>query len=346
MNLNTYLTEFEIYVISTLRALAPCAGALLISQRDQVLLERYFPSTGSPALVPPVDENALWYIFSVTKSFAAALLLNLATEGVVGLDEPVIHYLPDFAVHAAMRDKVTLRHLASHTSGVTVPDEPASLNDLASGSLDAVEIITEPGIAFNYSQLGMIILEYALEVATGDDFGTQMRARILDPLGLHDTRYLYDTGTSLPLLPIESGTSIAPERTFHVTPNPGRAGTGLYTTARDLHRFGQFWLTKGRFEGRTYFSSELRREVWTHHGTRESDGGRYGLLWWLFEEDGGYVMSGAAHSLCAVVPETQVVVTILRNHQGPAPGPYNYYEDKRQAVRFGKSLLARTTVEM
>ncbi len=43
---------------------------------------------------------------------------------------------------------------------------------------------------------------------------------------------------------------------------------------------------------------------------RESDRGRYGLLWWLFESDGGYVMSGKDNKINAVIPETGVVIIL------------------------------------
>jgi hypothetical protein len=86
------------------------------------------------------------------------------------------------------------------------------------------------------------------------------------------------------------------------------------------------------------FSHELREEVWTYHGTRESDRGRYGLLWWLFESDGGYVMSGKQNKINAVIPETNVVITVIRYPQASAAKEYNFAKDKRAMVLFGKRL--------
>lgn len=330
--------EIEAYVDRTLAALAPCAGAVVVSQGSETVWERYFPSTGVPPLSHPIAARSRWYIYSVTKSFAAALLLNLVSEGVTALDDPVVRYLPEFAHDDDDREAVTVRHLASHTAGVALPDELAISDEPKDIDLSEVQIRTEPGSAFNYSQLGMITLERAIEAATGEDFGAAMRSRVLAPLGLHDTHYLTRMRDDLPLVPIESGAAAEPERAFPLTSVPGRAGTGLYTTARDLNRFGRLWLGEGTLEGQTIFTPALQREAWTLHGVRADDGGRYGLLWWLFEGDGGYVMSGAAHSLCAVVPETQAVVTILRNHRGPHPGEYIYYDDKRRAVEFGRAM--------
>jgi len=111
---------------------------------------------------------------------------------------------------------------------------------------------------------------------------------------------------------------------FHYSQSGKRAWSGLFITARDLNAFGQFWLNPVKF-----FSSELRKEAWTFHGMRESDGGRYGLLWWLFEDDGGYVMSGKDNKINAVVPETGVVITVIRYPQAKPTGGYKFAKDKR-----------------
>ena len=120
---------------------------------------------------------------------------------------------------------------------------------------------------------------------------------------------------------------------FHYSQSGRRAGSGLFTTARDLNTFGQFWL-----EPEAIFSLELREEAWTYHGKRESDGGRYGLLWWLLESEGGYVMSGRESKINVVIPATKVVITVIRYPQARAAQEYNFAEDKRAMVLFGKRL--------
>jgi CubicO group peptidase (beta-lactamase class C family) len=109
-------------------------------------------------------------------------------------------------------------------------------------------------------------------------------------------------------------------------------------TARDLNRYGQLWLSNGTLEGHHYFTSKLKKEAWKYHGKRASDNGRYSLLWWLFEAEGGYVISGATSTVTAVVPESNIVITVMRNHIGPKPGPFNFFDDKRTIVLFGKRL--------
>ena len=71
---------------------------------------------------------------------------------------------------------------------------------------------------------------------------------------------------------------------------------------------------------------------------RESDGGRYGLLWWLFESDGGYVMSGRESKINAVIPGTNSVITVIRYPQARAAKEYGFAKDKRALVLFGNRL--------
>ena len=74
------------------------------------------------------------------------------------------------------------------------------------------------------------------------------------------------------------------------------------------------------------------------HGTRNSDNGHYGLLWWLFEDHGGYVISGAGAKATAVIPETGVVITVLRLPLKPENGTFTFNLDKQKLVQFGKML--------
>jgi CubicO group peptidase (beta-lactamase class C family) len=275
----------------------------------------------------PVDKNSRWQIFSITKTFVSALVLGLDQDGVLKLDDPVSKFLPEFREKGNGefdRGAVTFRHLLSHTSGAAFEGNKVP-NPLPPG-LDRIDIISEPGKDFKYSGLGMLILERALEAATGKDMDTLLNERIIQPLGLASTGYVYPGTASHRVLPLTRGN-------FHFSQSGKRAGSGLYTTARDLNRFGRFWL-----DPVSMFSKELRQQAWTFHGMRDSDQGRYGLMWWLFEDDGGWVMSGKDNKINAVVPETGVVVTVIRYPQAKAAKDYNFARDKRAMVLFGKRL--------
>jgi CubicO group peptidase (beta-lactamase class C family) len=335
--------ELKAYVENTLAYLRPCSGGIVVSRDGEILLERYLRGVEPQQPERPVNRDALWPMWSVTKSFGATVLISLASDGLVALDDPAGKYLPAFTERGDGtfdRRDVTLRHLASHTSGAAIAGKTLrEIQFTPQVDLHTVQIDTEPGRAFLYSGLGCHILLRALEAATGQGYERLLQQRVLDPLGLRHTRYIYDYDPALPMLPCHVGEFEDPLDHFYLSPRARNIGTGLYTTTRELNRFGQLWLTDGTFDGHRYFDPALKAEAWREHGIRASDGGRYGLLWWLFEEEGGYVASGAGHSLTAVAPSTNVVVTVTRNRAGPLPsGTRPYIEDKRTLVRFAVQL--------
>jgi CubicO group peptidase (beta-lactamase class C family) len=319
------LREFDAYLNKTAQQLGDSPFAAVVSKDGEIIYERYHDGHG--VLEKTVNENSRWQIFSITKSFVSALVLGLCEDGLVTLDDPVSKYLAAFRDHgdgSFDRRDVKIRHLMSHTSGTAVNDDktPSPLPT----DLNAIEIITEPGVDFKYSGLGMLILERALESATGEDFDALLNERVIHPLGLESTGYIYAGSASDLVLPLKKDQ-------FYYSRSGSRAGAGLYTTARDLNTFGQFWL-----HPESMFSQELRGEAWTYHGMRNTDKGRYGLMWWLFEKDGGYVMSGKDNKINAVIPETNVVITVIRYPQAKSAKEYSFSDDKRAMVLFGKRL--------
>jgi len=140
--------------------------------------------------------TALFNVGSITKTFVAALVLDLVEDGVLGLDDDVSAHLPGrFEAIGSM----TVRSLLNHTSGL--PDyfeDPAIaaawLKD-PSSEWKAEELIDislalprhEPGI-FSYANCNYILIGLMIESVTGSTLAETLRRRILDSLGLAATR--------------------------------------------------------------------------------------------------------------------------------------------------------------
>ncbi len=139
----------------------------------------------------PVTDRTAFPYASVTKTFTAAIILQLVDEGRLYLDELVAPLLPDAGLHPRM----TVRHLLDHTSGL--PDffrvtgiEPALNADtrkvwtvedtLAFGQKDRVP----PDTFWRYSNTGYVYLGLLAERITGVPWAQLVRERLLDPLDL------------------------------------------------------------------------------------------------------------------------------------------------------------------
>ncbi len=314
------IEELDAYVARTSNYMGDAPYAIVVSKNGKIIHEKY--GDGGRKL-GEISAESRWQLFSITKSFISALLLKLVDEKVISLDDPVSDYLSAFkskGTGAYDRRNVTIRHLASHTSGTAVKGVrlPANLPK----DINAVEIVTEPGKDFLYSGLGMYLLEHTLQSATGKDLDQLLREKVLNPLQLTSAAYVYGKNDAHgPVMPLRPNS-------YSFSKKGHRASSGLFITARDLNKFGQFWL-----DTKSLFPDALKKEVWKQHGTRDSDGGSYGLLWWLFTDHGGYVMSGHQYKINAVIPEKGVVVTVIRYPQNDAV--FEFWPDKHAIVTFG-----------
>lgn len=141
----------------------------------------------------PVRTDALFLPGSIGKVYTATLVLMLADEGKIDLDQPVKSYLPDFQVrdvHA--RDTVTVRDLLRHTSGFDgdVFIDTGRGDDALPRYIDEIRDlpqIAEPGQIWSYSNSGYSILGRLVEVVGGTVFETALRERLFEPLGLQSS---------------------------------------------------------------------------------------------------------------------------------------------------------------
>lgn len=133
---------------------------------------------------------------SITKTFVAALILQLAEEGRLGLDDPLGRTVPDFP----NSQHITLRQLLSHTSGVYNYFENPAFNTRVFSQPAKRWTVKEilalvkapyfaPGAGYHYSNTNFVLLGLVAEKVTGASLASEIRRRFLDPLELHDTAF-------------------------------------------------------------------------------------------------------------------------------------------------------------
>ena len=254
---NSVLKELELYVSETLANLSPCSAGIIVSKDGNIIYEKYLHGSEPQKPYTDINEHSMWPMWSCTKSFISALLINLDHDGLLALDDSVSKYLPEFTNPGNgpfSRKDITIRHLASHTSGAGVTGK--KLNELIYDpplDLNLVDIQTKPGEVFLYSSLGMHILERVIEAATGEDMYESLKKRILDPLGIKNARYIYKYNPELPLLPCIAGDFANVSDHYSTVIKGQRAHTGLYLTAKELNIFSQLFLSDGTVNGHTFF---------------------------------------------------------------------------------------------
>ncbi len=191
----------------------------------------------------PMTVDTICRAESISKSVTAWGVMALVERGAIGLDDPVLSYVPDLNLHESRFDEraVTVQRVLSNRSGLPLgtigppteyaPDEPRPtalefVND------DAV-IVHEPGSGFLYSDVAFNTLELVVEAATGESFADFMGREVLSPLGMTDSSYAWQDryATDLAMGHEMDGTPVAP----YVY--PARASGGLFVDVEDVARF-------------------------------------------------------------------------------------------------------------
>jgi CubicO group peptidase (beta-lactamase class C family) len=232
-------------VQAAMRAPGAVGISVAVARGDELLYARAYGFADLEFAVP-ADEETLFRIGSVTKTFTAAAVLKLAERGKLALDEPLTRYLPDYPTHG---HEITLRHLLTHTSGIpNYTDlgerwEPLQARELADEELLALwtdlELDFPPGTRWSYSNSGYYLLGMVVARVSGKSYPEFLRDVFLDPLKLARTRY--DSNREV-LLNRAQGYAYADGRFLNDLPlgmsQPGAAG-GLVSTASDLVRWQQ-----------------------------------------------------------------------------------------------------------
>ncbi|SMD24877.1 serine hydrolase domain-containing protein [Kibdelosporangium aridum] len=261
---------------------------------------------------PPINGHVR--IGSNTKTFTATLVLQLVAEGKIGLDTPVVGYLPEFGLD----ERITVRMLLQHTSGVfnftgEVYDDgtivygiPVPYGTTGKEWVDnrfrtyrpqeLVELALsrparfEPGTGWSYSNTNYVLARLVIEKVTGRSLAEEMQRRILGPLGLSGT-VVPDTSPEIPEPHAHAYyryEDAGRQKTIDITRhNPSWVSTGgdMISTTQDLHTF------ISALNGGQLLPTELLAEMRTPHptGIPNMD---YGLgVFVVTTDDGGTVIS-------------------------------------------------------
>lgn len=146
----------------------------------------------------PVPTDGRFRVGSITKTFVSTVVLQLVGEGEVDLDAPVQRYLPGLLPDG---DKITVRHLLQHTSGLynytaALPLDPAGFEAIRYKTWTPAELVAlstakpldfAPGTGWNYSNTNYVVAGMLVEKVTGRPYDVAVTQRVLRPLGLRGT---------------------------------------------------------------------------------------------------------------------------------------------------------------
>ena len=273
----------------------------------------------------PPDQDTVFEIASVGKTFTASVLADMHLQGEVNLDTPLEEILgPQVKLPRYQDQKITLLDLATQSSGLpSLPDNMTGsdpLNPYADYTVEQmyealakVELTRGIGREYGYSNLGFGLLGHALAIKAGTDYETLVVSRVCDPLHMNSTRMTLDKSLRSRLAtPHDNGQPVPvwEDRTL------AGAGSFLSTTGDMLKYVQAHW--DGR-EGRPH---EALRLAIKKRRPSHTPATAIGLGWHVDSENALDIVwhnggSGGSRSYVAFLPEHKVGVVVLSNSTTP-----------------------------
>lgn len=219
------------------------SGVVLVERDGEVILAKT-GGLADRARTIPVSRDTRFRIGSMNKMFTAIAVLQLVDAGKLSLDDPIARYLPDYP-NRELAQKVTIRHLLTHTGGtgdIFGPDFDEHRLELREHA-DYVRLYGKralefaPGSRQAYSNYGFVLLGALIEQVSGASYYDYVQGHVFEPAGMRATGSLPEA-TPVPNRAVgymkAPGGWVPNDATLPVR---GTAAGGGYTTADDLLRF-------------------------------------------------------------------------------------------------------------
>lgn len=246
---------------------------VLVARHGMVVLHEAWGDL-NPTERRPVTIDSIFQIASISKILTAATLMRLVETGEVGLHRPVSQYLPEF--QGPYKDRVTVSHLLTHTSGLADDDIAAvrdSFKDFTSlppcpqnqheFMHDAVFFACRtplrhlPGERVVYCSSGFDLVGEVIRRLSGQSFNDYTRKELFLPLGMQDTYF------SSPEAHRSRFVDYFPSKDIYFSaPIPHG---GAHSTAWDLACFGQMILNEGFYDSQQILSRASVKTMTRNH---------------------------------------------------------------------------------
>jgi CubicO group peptidase (beta-lactamase class C family) len=287
----TVYEEIAKYIERQMDRLKIPGVALAIIEGDKIVHQRGF-GQARPGGAAPTPQTP-FFIGSLTKSFTALAVMQLAEAGKIDLEAPVQRYLPWFRVADPQASaRMTVRHLLHQTSGLPTSagempladfDDRPDASERQARALATLALAHPVGVVCEYSNMNYNLLGLVIETASGEAYANYVQNHIFTPLDMRHTytsqaiakqnglavghRYWFGFPRPAPDLPVPQGSL---------------ASGQLISTSEDMARYIIAHLNGGRYRDTQILSDKGLDEL--HHGAVEYrkmgiSAGKYGMGW-------------------------------------------------------------------
>lgn len=296
-------------------------GAACLVYKGKLVWEHYWGDFGP---------QSRFDIYSAGKAFTATAVGLLADDGKLGIDDPACNYLPEWDTDD--KRKITIRHLLTMTSGLMRDYEQFTNTPNPTKSMLLWPVEREPGTAWSYEQATSHALAIIVKRITGKQPIVFLRERILNRIGVVEADWLRS----------RQGDCLG--------------WRSVLISARELARFGQFYLNMGSWDGKQLLSENFIKEATVNDpllqkipvAPGQDDFRRRGYGFQMFVNSNGifegvdrrgYAFLGAYHNICLIDPVNEFVFVRLVTPE--AQGNHEEYENDLDVTDKGTAKIWR-----
>ena len=317
--------------------LFPGAQIMVIKNGD-ILAEKSFGHLTFDNNSKKVDSNTIYDVASLTKVIGTTpVIMKLIKKKYLHLDHEIYQFYPEF--RGKLKDKVTIKHLLTHSSGLKPfieyfkDDNYQNSDDIINDIIANQELLFEPGTQMKYSDLGMILLMDIAEKVTGREFSELVNSWVFKPMHMKNSYFNPPQNIFDRIPPTEIDNIyrnqvvkgfVHDENTFLMGGISGHAG--IFSNAHDIANYAQTMLNLGIYNGKRIFSRRSIRKI-----TKKQNmpyGSDYALGWDTpstrgnsaagdFFLNGSYGHTGFTGTSLWVDPNQEIIIILLTNRTYP-----------------------------
>ena len=309
------------------------AAAIAVVRRNKIVLARGFGRLTHDSDSPEVSADSIFLLASITKPVTACALMILVDRGLISLDDPVAHYIPEF--QGGERARVRVRNLLSHISGL--PDmlpqnrdlrrAHAPLSEFVAGAAQT-PLLYSPGTSFRYQSKGVLLAAEIVERVSGKRLRDFEKEEMFDPLGMKHSALGMGGWKINETVWVETSPNANQADLERFGPNSaywrdmGHPWGGMHSSALDLAILLKTMLNGGEYAGRRVFSQAAVKAMTSEqNGSLNAPWGlgwafRDSLVWNFFGElvsEKTFGHTGATGTVAWADPERELLCVILTN---------------------------------
>lgn len=283
------------------------SGTILVAKGNEILLNKGYGMANYEEKIPNETDN-VFAIGSLSKSFTAVAIMQLAEKGLLNVNDSVSKYIDG----VKRGDDISIHQLLTHTSGLMRDYLRAGSQEVSLEEnikfINGKPLLFEPGLEYSYSNGGYIILAAIIEKVSGKSYNEYIRDNIFIPLKMNSSRggkdelYVNNQAVGYKILKDD------PVKLFLINFSCITGCGNIYSTVEDLYKYN-----RALFDGKL-----LRKESLNTMFTAYLDS-NYGYGWGITERSGQREIIHSGHidgyySSFIRYPEADYVLIFLTNN--------------------------------